>query len=133
MPSPSIRIGLLLCAVALLSAASPVRPVVVAVSKPSAARSALAGSALDVPIEDIAATANGCAILDKDFPGLRSHAMYGFFKSMSLHQIAALSHGRMTPEMMAQARSDMATLSIATPIHQVDIDDLEPAPSGNQP
>ena len=131
MPSPSVRIGLLLCTLALLPAASPVRPAVVAASKPNAAGTTLANSTLDVPIEDIAASTNGCAILDKDFPGLRSHAMYGFFKTMSLHQIAALSHGRMTPDMLAQARSDLAPLTIAVPIHQADIDDLDPAPRGS--
>jgi hypothetical protein len=63
-------------------------------------------SALNIPIEDIAASARGCAILDKDFPWLRKHPMYAVFKSMSLNQIAAMSHGQITPSMLAQARSD---------------------------
>jgi len=140
MPSTSVRIGLLVCALALLPAASPVRPAApsVVVSNAPLSDSALANAAsgqstLDVPIEAIAASPSGCAILDKDFPGLRKHAMYAFFKSMTLHQIAALSHGRMTPDMLAQARNDMSTLTLAASAPQNDIDDLDPPPLHSQP
>jgi hypothetical protein len=64
-------------------------------------------SKLDEPIDQIAGTAHGCAILDKDFPGLRAHPMYGFFKNMSLHQIAAMSRGRITTDMLSQAQTDL--------------------------
>ena len=66
-------------------------------------------SALDLPIEKIADSTNGCAVLDKDFPGLRKHPMYPYFKSMTLNQIAALSHGQITQEMLAKARTDLST------------------------
>ncbi len=62
---------------------------------------------LDEPIAQIAGTAHGCAILDKDFPGLRDHPMYSFFKNMSLHQIAAMSSGRITTDMLSQAQTDL--------------------------
>jgi hypothetical protein len=97
---------------------------------PSKSAPAQAKSALDVPIEAIAASVSGCAVLDKDFPGMRSHAMYGFFKSMSLHQVAALSKGKMTPAMLAQARADLAPLAFAAvppPAALPDIDDMETA------
>jgi hypothetical protein len=68
---------------------------------------------LDTPIERIAGTANGCALLDKDFPGLREHPMYSSFKHMSLNQIAALSKGQITPAMLAQAQSDLSALGKA--------------------
>ena len=71
-------------------------------------------SALDQPIERIAGTADGCAVLDKDFPGLRVHPMYGFFKRMSLHQIAAMSRGKITPDMLTQAQTDLSALSSST-------------------
>lgn len=90
-------------------------------------------STLDVPIEDIAASVRGCAILDKDFPRLRKHPMYGFFKSMSLNQIAGMSHGEITPDMLAQARTDLAALSLKPALRgdqPVDIED--PAPPGHQ-
>ncbi len=129
MPSSSIQMVLWVSAIALFPAAA--QPVSGTTPKPSTETS---NSTLDVPIEDIAASPNGCAVLDKDFPGLRKHAMYGFFKSMSLHQIAALSKGRLTPDMMAQARTDLSTLSfaVAQPAHQEDIDDLDPAPRHDQ-
>jgi hypothetical protein len=71
-------------------------------------------SKLDEPIEQIAGTADGCAILDKDFPGLRAHPMYGFFKNMSLHQIAAMSRGRITTDMLTQAQTDLTAPSSGT-------------------
>lgn len=67
-------------------------------------------SALDLPIEKIAGMSGGCAILDKDFPGLRLHPMYPFFKVMTLNQIAAMSKGQITPDMLAQARTDLAAI-----------------------
>ena len=43
--------------------------------------------------------------------------MYGFFKNMSLHQIAAMSRGRITTDMLTQAQTDLtAPSSAATPI-----------------
>ncbi len=70
-------------------------------------------SALDIPIEKIADTTDGCAILDKDFPGLRTHPMYSFFKPMTLNQIAAMSGGKITPDMLAQAQTDLAAAPLA--------------------
>jgi hypothetical protein len=65
-------------------------------------------SALDLPIEKIADSTSGCTVLDRDFPGLREHPMYPYFKSMTLNQIAALSHGQITQEMLAKARTDFS-------------------------
>jgi hypothetical protein len=87
-------------------------------SPTDSATPATPSSALDEPIEQIAGTSNGCAVLDKDFPGLRKHPMYGFFKSMSLHQIAAMSRGKITPDMLTQAQTDLAAMPAAatTPV-----------------
>jgi hypothetical protein len=68
-------------------------------------------SPLDMPIEKIADIDGGCAILDKDFPGLRDHPMFPFFKAMTLNQITAMSKGQITPDMLAQARIDLAALT----------------------
>ena len=68
-------------------------------------------SVLDEPIKQIARSSSGCAVLDKDFPGLRQHAMYPFFRSMSLNQIAALSKGQITFEMLMQAKTDLTALT----------------------
>ena len=128
----SFRMAFVLCGAALVvvtSHAGPANGVAAPKSHAAPSPSQQAKSALDVPIEAIAASVSGCAILDKDFPGLRNHAMYGFFKSMSLHQIAAMSKGRMTPEMMAQAETDLAKLKFApASARPSGIDDLEPKP-----
>ena len=73
-----------------------------------------APSPLDRPIETIADSSGGCAVLDKDFPGLRDHPMYPFFKAMTLNQIAAMSKGQITPDMLAQASTDLTALDTAT-------------------
>lgn len=128
----SFRMAVVLCGIALVSVTAHAGPVTgMAAPKPRMeAPSQQAKSALDVPIEAIAASVSGCAVLDKDFPGMRKHAMYGFFKSMSLRQIASLSKGQMTPEMLAQARADLSTLPIAAvapPPQLPDIDDMDAA------
>ena len=99
------------------SSASPAVSSQPAVSSESAATAAAPASALDMPIEQIAELTGGCAVLDRDFPGLREHPMFGSFKRMTLNQIAAMSGGKITPEMLAQAKSDLSALSsTATPM-----------------
>lgn len=87
---------------------------------PAAADPATPRSPLDEPIGQIASTEDGCAVLDKDFPGLREHPMYGTIKHMTLNQIAAMSSGKITPAMMTQAQTDLSALPkaeiAATPI-----------------
>jgi hypothetical protein len=77
-----------------------------------ASDTAQSNSALDQPITNIADTPSGCAVLDRDFPGLRAHPMYPFFKTMTLNQIAALSHGQITQEMLMRAQTDLAAQNI---------------------
>jgi hypothetical protein len=89
---------------------APLPPAADALAAPSSP--AQPDSTLDEPITKIADTTGGCAILDKDFPGLRTHPMYAFFKSMSLNQIAAMSHGQITPDMLTQAQTDLSALNI---------------------
>ena len=82
--------------------------------QPAPQAQTIQASVLDEPIRQIADTAGGCAVLDKDFPGLRQHSMYDFFKSMSLNQVAALSKGQITPDMLAQAKMDLTALNAPT-------------------
>ena len=89
---------------------APLPPLDDASSTPSGP--ANSNSALDQPIRKIADTTDGCTVLDRDFPGLRAHPMYQFFKSMTLNQIAAMSHGRITQEMLRQAQTDLAALNM---------------------
>jgi len=84
------------------------------VAESSGSPSAVSTSTLDRPVEEIAATPSGCAVLDKDFPGMRQHPMYAYFKTMTLNQLAALSKGQITREMMARAQVDLAALNKAS-------------------
>lgn len=105
-------------------------PIAVLGLTPLSASAQQAPSPLDMPIETIADSTGGCAVLDKDFPGLRDHPMYPFFKAMTLNQIAAMSKGQITPDMLAQASTDLAALSAAPTITaSADLaEDPSPAP-----
>ena len=135
MSSGSLRMALSMCAIALMPAAVQAQPANEVASLKQVAAPQPSNSTLDVPIEEIAASSSGRAILDKDFPGLRAHPMYGFAKVMTLNQIAAMSNGRITPDMLAQARTDLSALpfkAVAQQVHQTDALDLDSAPSGSQ-
>jgi len=130
----SMRMALLMCALALMPAALRAQPADEVASLNQTATPQPSPSNLDVPIGEIAAASGGCAILDKDFPGLRTNAMYSFAKSMTLHDIAAMSHGKITPAMLAQAQADLSTLHfqpVAT-VQQADDSDLDRLPTGGQ-
>jgi len=131
--SRSIRIALAMSALALMPLALWAQPAAEVAAPKQVASLAPSHSTLDVPIEEIAASLGGCAILDKDFPGLRTHTMYRMFKTMSLNQIAAMSRGQITADMLAQARTDLSALPIkvvAHSVHQTDGNDLDFASSG---
>jgi hypothetical protein len=128
MPIALAIAALALMPLALWAGPSATGPKQVAILAPS-------HSTLDVPIEDIAASLDGATILDKDFPGLRTHTMYRVFKTMSLNQIAAMSHGRITADMLMQAETDLAALptkAVAPSIRQTDFEELDFAPPGGQ-
>ncbi len=63
---------------------------------------------LDTPIEQIAANPDGKAVLDKDMPGLTTHAMYDQFKSMSLKDLQPMSQGAISDEALKKAGEDLA-------------------------
>jgi len=127
-----MRLALLMAVIALVPAASLAQPGMVATAQSAAP--AQSNSSLDVPIENIAASSSGRAVLDKDFPGLRTQTMYGAFKALSLNQIAAMSSGRITPDMLAQAQTDLSALSFkpVASVQQTDALDLDPVPTGSQ-
>ena len=65
---------------------------------------------LDTPIEVIAANPAGKAVLDKDIPGLTSHAMYDSFKAMSLKALQPMSNGALTEAQMEKVQADLAAI-----------------------
>ena len=136
MSSGSMRMALLMSALALMPAAMRAQPASEVASLNQAVAPAPLNSSLDVPIEAIAASLSGRAVLDKDFPGLCKHPMYAFFKTMTLNDIAGMSHGKITADMLAQARTDLSALTFkpAAIAQQTDDSDLDlGGPSGGQP
>lgn len=128
MSSRPIQMALAVSAFALVPLALWAGPAGRNAAPNQGAALAPSNSALDVPIEDIAASFGGGAVLDRDFPGLRAHGMYRLFKTMSLNRIAAMSHGEITPAMLAQAQTDLSALPIkivARSVHQTGIEDLD--------
>ena len=65
---------------------------------------------LDTPIEQIVAVPAGKAVLDKDLPGLTTHAMYDQFKTMSLKDLQPMSQGAITDDQLKKAGDDLAAV-----------------------
>jgi hypothetical protein len=62
---------------------------------------------LDTPVDRIAATPGGKAILEKDVPGLMASKEYPLFDDMSLSQIAIMSGGRLSKDKLSLVQSDL--------------------------
>ena len=65
---------------------------------------------LDTPIEQIAASPAGKAVLDKDVPGLITHPAYEQFKSLSIKDVQPMSQGAITDSMIKRLGADLASL-----------------------
>ena len=93
-----------LVALLLAAAAATAQPA------PAPAASATAPLSVDAPIETIAATPAGKAVLQSDVPGLLDHPAYDSFKSMSLKDVQPMSEGKITDAMLAKAAADLAKI-----------------------
>ena len=91
----SISFGLMAAAPALAQA-------------PAAAPAALSVEA--TPIEALVANPAAKAVLDKDIPGLTTHEAYDQFKSMTLTQVAPMSQGALTDDMLKTVQADLDKL-----------------------
>ena len=76
----------------------------------AAAPAAAALSVESTPIETIAANPAAKAVLDKDIPGLTTHEAYDQFKSMTLSQVAPMSQGALTDDMLKTVQADLDKL-----------------------
>lgn len=98
----------LIAVAAALTVASPL--VAQTATTPSPAPTAAAKYTVDTPLETIVADPAAKAVLDKDMPGLTTHAMFDQFKSMSLKQLAPMSGGKITDEGLVKVGAELATL-----------------------
>ncbi|RDE06940.1 hypothetical protein [Sphingomonas aracearum] len=86
-------------------------PTAASTPAPTSASSAAAKVSLDTPIEAIVADPKAKAVLDKDFGGdLTQHPMYDSFKGMSLNQVAPMSGGKVTPELLRKLDADFKAI-----------------------
>lgn len=66
---------------------------------------------LDTPIETIEADAKGKEVLTADLGGdVSQHPMYESFKSMSLNQVAPMSGGKITDDLLKKVATDLAAI-----------------------
>ena len=65
---------------------------------------------LDTPIETIVADPVAKAVLDANVPNTSTHPSYDMFKSMSLRQVAPMSNGVLTDEMLAKTEKALAAI-----------------------
>lgn len=66
---------------------------------------------LDTPIETIEADAKGKEVLTADLGmDVAQHPMYERFKSMSLNQVAPMSNGKISDDMLKKVATDLAAI-----------------------
>jgi len=87
-------------------------PAPTAAPAPAAAAPAATGKfTLDTPIETIEADAKGKEVLTADLGmDVSQHPAYESFKSMSLNQVAPMSNGKITDEVLKKVATDLATI-----------------------
>lgn len=91
----------LLIAAAALQAQAPA-------PAPAAPVAAPAKLGLDTPIEQLVANPKTKAVLDAELPTLAAHPSFELFKAMSLRQLAPMSQGALTDEMLGKIEPKLA-------------------------
>lgn len=80
----------------------------VAAPAPAAPATAAAKLGLDTPVEELVANPKTKAVLDAELPTLAAHPSYELFKAMSLRQLAPMSQGALTEEMLQKLAPKLA-------------------------
>jgi hypothetical protein len=68
---------------------------------------------IDTPLKQIAADSGAAAVLNTDVPGLLSDKSFSDIKGMSLKELAPLSSGQITQEMLEKTQNDLKALGPA--------------------
>ncbi|PZT98999.1 MAG: hypothetical protein DI624_06485 [Brevundimonas sp.] len=77
----------------------------------SAASAPVAAHTLDTPIERLVADPAAKTVLDRELPGLTTHARYDQFKGMSLKALKPFSGGLITDERLAAVEAGLRALA----------------------
>ena len=81
-------------------------------SQPQSALSSPSASfTLDTPIRTLAADPRVRVVLDRELPGLTTHARYEQFKGMSLKALKPLSGGMITDQRLAAVEASLKALA----------------------
>lgn len=103
-----------LIAIALLAAQTAPAPdpaPATAASAVAAAPAVTGKFTLDTPIETIEADPKAKDVLTADLGGdVSQHPMYESFKSMSLNQLAPMSQGKITDDVLKKVATDLAAI-----------------------
>ena len=65
---------------------------------------------IDSPIRDLLANPATAAVLEEHLPELNDHAMLPQFQDNSLPEVAPMSQGRITPELLAEITDDLEAI-----------------------
>ena len=103
-----------LIALALLAGQTAPAPTAAPAPAPSASAAAPAAAGkftLDTPIETIEADAKAKEVLTADLGmDVAQHPAYDSFKSMSLNQVAPMSGGKITDDVLKKIATDLAAI-----------------------
>ncbi|WP_326523491.1 hypothetical protein [Sphingomonas sp.] len=80
---------------------------------PSATPVAPAGAVkftLDTPIETLMADEKARAVVEANVPGIGAHPSYEMFKAMSFNQVAPMSNGQISAQMLAKLQTELAAI-----------------------
>jgi hypothetical protein len=102
-----------LFAIALIALASPAiaQTAPTAPAAPAAPAAATSRLNLDTPIETIMADPKGKEVLTADMGGdLSQHPAYEQFKGMSLNQVAPMSGGKVSDDMLKKVGADLSAI-----------------------
>jgi len=84
-----------------------------AAQTPAPAPAPAARPTIDSPIKDLLANDQTRAVLEKHLPGISQHPARPQFEDMTLVEVAPLSQGAVTPEIIAAIDADLKKLPAA--------------------
>ena len=106
-----LKTVLLAAALAVVSAPALAQTAPAPAHQHAAAHSA--APTIEAPIKDLLAQEGTAAVLEKHLPGLSKHPMLEQFQDMTLGQVAPLSGGAVTPEVIEAIDADLKALPAA--------------------
>jgi len=80
---------------------------------PPPAAPATARPTIASPVKDLLANPQTLAVMEKHLPGISQHPALPQFQDMTLAQLAPVSQGRLTPEIIAAIDADLKALPAA--------------------